>query len=63
MLKRNGKDHLIADDVPIPKMNFLSKLVDGLFQKLHFCVQHDIFSVRGLAKSSVHSQACFFKSQ
>ena len=38
MLKRNDKHHSIADDVPIPKMYFLSKSVDGLFQKLHFCV-------------------------
>ena len=38
MLKRNDKYHLIADDVPIPKMYFLSKSVDGLFKKLHFCV-------------------------
>ena len=38
MLKRNDKCHSIADDVPIPKMYFLSKSVDGLFQKFHFCV-------------------------
>ena len=38
MLKRNDKYHSIADDVPIPKMTFLSKSVDGLFKKLHFCV-------------------------
>ena len=37
MLKRSDKYHSIADDVPIPKMYFLSKSVDGLFQKLHFC--------------------------
>ena len=43
MLKRNDKYHSIADDLPIPKMEFLSKSVDGLFQKLHFCVRHDIF--------------------
>ena len=62
MLKRNDKYHSIVDDVPIPKMYFLSKSVDGLFQKLHFCVRHDIFFVGDLAKSSVHSQAGFFKS-
>ena len=38
MLKRNDKYHSIADDVPIPKMHFLSKSVDGLFQKFNFCV-------------------------
>ena len=62
MLKRNDKYHPIADNVPIPKMYFLSKSVDGLFQKLHFCVRHDIFLVSDLAKSSVHPQAGFFKS-
>ena len=34
MLKRNDKCHSIADEVPIPKMYFLSKSVDGLFQKI-----------------------------
>ena len=43
MLKRNDKYHSIADDVPILKMYFLLKSVDGLFQKLHFCVRHDFF--------------------
>ena len=43
MLKRNDKYHSIAGDVRIPKNVFLSKSVDGLFQKLHFCVRHDIF--------------------
>ena len=62
MLKRNNKYHSIADDVPIPKMYFLSKSVDGLFQKLHFCVWHDIFFFSGLAELSVGSQAGFFKS-
>ena len=60
MLKRNDKYHSIADDVPIPKMHFLSKSVDGLFQKLHFCVSHDIFFFSGLAEPSVDSQAVFF---
>ena len=58
MLKRNDKYHSIAD-VPIPKMLFVSKSVDGLFQKLHFCVRHDIFFVSDLAKSSVHRRQAF----
>ena len=63
MLKRNDKYYSIADDVPIPKMLFLSKSVDGLIQKLHFCVWHDIFFFSGLAELSVNPQAGFFKFQ
>ena len=34
----------------------------AFFQKLHFCVWHDIFFFSGLAEPSVDSQAGFFKS-
>ena len=64
MLKGNDKYHSIADDVPIPKKcNFVYQNRSmAFFYKLHFCVRHDIFFVSDLAKSSVHSQAGFFKS-
>ena len=62
MLKRNDKYHSIADDVPIPKMYFLSKSVDGLFQKIALlCLTRYLF-FSGLAEPSVDSQAGFFKS-
>ena len=57
MLKRNDKYRSIADDVPIPKMYFLSKSVDGLFKKIALLCQTRYFFVSDLAKSSVHSQA------
>ena len=48
MLKRNDKYHSIADEVPIPI--FFPNRSMAFFQKLHFCVRHDIFFVSGLVK-------------
>ena len=61
MLKRNDKYHSIADDMLNPKMQFLSKSVDGLFQKLHFCVRHDIFSLT-IWLSHLFTRRQFFSS-
>ena len=62
MLKRNDKYHSIADDVPIPKNVIFIKIGRWPFSKIALLCRHDVFFVSDLAKSSVHSQAGFFKS-
>ena len=62
MLKRNDKYHSIADDVPIPKMYFFIKIGRRPYSKIALLCPTRYVFVSDLAKSSVHSQAGFFKS-
>ena len=48
MLKIYDIRHSIADLELIPKMQLLSKSVDGLFEKNDFCVRPDMFFIDGL---------------
>ena len=59
MHKRNDKHHARADVGRIPKMCFLSKSVDGLFQKTHFCFQARNFSLTAQLSPPINRRHVF----